>query len=535
MPVKTPAITVRNRRRGLTARASLPFSPLLAAYVLAAVALGEPPATPPPAPVPQPGRPIVVTEEEAESRRAELEQRVFAAFACNDAPAAERALRELIPYDKDNFVPWYNLACALSLQGKADEALAMLRQSIARGFADLRQMETDPHLAEVRRLEAYRAILSGWDAHLERRLDERLDAARKAFGGEGSRARYAVEKNDDLRLAYVSAFDAALFDQSKQEIDRLTRWWGMFVLPADEPLRTGGQPERRPPWVLVILPDRADFARWAARRFGDRWQNIGGNYSHDNKQLIAMDLGATLRHEYWHVLHWRHMDQLGQRQPIWVMEGLCSLVEDIEPMPDGTGFRALPSWRTNMARRLAKNAALTPWDVLFAMDQKRFIGSRPLAFYAQSRAIFMFLHERGRLREWYTAYAQGFKDDPTGRAAFESTFGKPLKEIERDFRLWLKDLPEVQETVGNGPANLPFEVGPGGGDGPTIDSLPTGAARTAGLKLRDVITAIDGKPVRDLNELARILGEYEAGAQVEVGYRRGGKHAAARVSLIPPP
>lgn len=482
---------------------------------------------------PEPGQRAVVTEEEAEVRLAKLEKEVFEAFARKDLGAAERGLRELIPLDKNNFVPWYNLACALAMQGKNDEAVAMLRQSILRGFSDLRQMETDPNLDSVRALDGYRAIVAGWDKHQDRRIDDKLEAAKKVFGDDGSRGRYTIEKDETLRLAYVSAFDATLFGQSKQEVSRLTRWWEKMVLPADEPLRTGGRTYRKPPWVLVILPTREDYARWAARRFGERWQSIGGNYSHDSKQLVAMDLGATVRHEYWHVLHWRHMDDLGQRQPIWVMEGLCSLVEDIEARGDDA-FAALPSWRTNMARRLAKNGALTPWDVLFAMDQKRFTGSRPLAFYAQSRAIFMYLLERGKLRDWYTAYVRGFKSDASGKAAFETVFDRPLKETEKDFRQWLKELPEVQETVGNGPANLPFDIGPGGGDGPSIDSLPTGAARDAGLRLRDIITSIDGKPVRDLNELARILGEYEAGAQVEVGYRRGGKHGTGRVTLIPP-
>jgi hypothetical protein len=232
------------------------------------------------------------------------------------------------------------------------------------------------------------------------------------------------------------------------------------------------------------------------------------------------------------------MDQLGQRQPVWIMEGLCSLVEDIEPEGDG-GFRALPSWRTNMARRMARGGGLMPWESLFTIDQKRFVGSRPLAYYAEARAIFVFLANKGKLREWYTEYVRGFKDDPTGKAAFETVFKKPVKEVEREFRLWLKDLPEVQEVVGAGPANLPFDIGPGTGDGPVIDSIPTGKARggegAAGLRLHDVVTAIDGKSVRDLNDLARVLGAYEPGAEVELTFRRGTKHGTARVALVGPP
>lgn len=490
-------------------------------------------ATPGLAEPPPPGQPRTITAEQAEHERDRLEKAVFSAFATRDYAAAETALRELIPLDKDNFVPWYNLACALSLQGKTDEAVTMLEQSIARGFADLRQLRTDPHLEALRGTESYRTIVAGWDTFLDRRIDANLEAARKVFGDDASRGKYIIEKDESLRLAYVSAFDPVLFAQSKQEINRLTRWWETMVLPAP---KEGSVPPAKSPWILVILPTRPDYGRWAARRFGEDWQRIGGNYSHDNKQLVAMDLGATLRHEYWHVLHWRHMDELGQRQPVWVMEGLCSLVEDIEPVGDGpdSTFRALPSWRTNMARRLARGGGLMPWETLFAMEQRRFVASRPLAMYAQSRAIFMYLLERGKLREWYADYTGGFAEDPSGKRAFERVFGRPLKETERDFRLWLLSLPEVQESVGDGPANLPFDVGPGTGDGPVIESLTSGPTRDAGLRIRDVLTSIDGKPVRDLNDLARILGEYEAGATVQVGYRRRGQHGTAPVVLLSP-
>src|SRR5690606_4580755 len=131
------------------------------------------------------------------------------------------------------------------------------------------------------------------------------------------------------------------------------------------------------PWVTVVLPARVDYARWALRRFGEGWERIGGQYSHDNKLLVAMDLGSTLRHEYWHVLHWRDQDRRGQRHPIWIMEGLCSLPEDLEPTATGD-FKPAPSWRTNMARRLARAGGLMPWEVMFSLDPQRFTRSRPL-------------------------------------------------------------------------------------------------------------------------------------------------------------
>ncbi len=491
---------------------------------------------------PAPGRPREVTLEEAQKQRARLNKLVFAAFERKDWPAAEAALRELIPYDADNFVPWYNLACALALQGKAEESMKMIDQSVARGFSDLRTLETDPQLAPVRSLDRYKALVTNWDKLLDRRVEANLDGARRLFTSDETAAKYNTERDDQRRLVYLSAFDPRLFADAKAQIETLTTWWNQEVAP---PLTSSPPHPSSTPWVTVVLPTRPDYARWAYLRFGDGWERVGGQYSHDNKLLVAQDLGSTLRHEYWHVLNWRDQDARGQRHPIWLMEGLCSLVEDVEfsPSKPGAKFRPVPSWRTNQARRLARAGGLMPWDVLFALDANRFTRTRPLAQYAQSRAIFLWLYDEGKLRDWYTAYTAGYAEDPTGAGAFAAVFHKPAKEVERDFRLWLRELPEVQESIGNAPANLPFDVGPGAGDGPTVDAPPDYSLTTSntkalggreGLKDGDVITAIDGKPVRDLNDLARILGAYDAGTRVELTYRRKRDFGKATVVLVPP-
>lgn len=510
---------------------------------------GGPPAAQPAAPAPATGDPAV----KGDRTREEHESAFLQAMRRGDLDAAELVLREWTDDDAQNFVPWYNLACVLSMRGKTAEAETSLQRSVVEGFSDLRVLMTDPDLRGLRGTETYRAIIEGWDRIIDSRVDAQLEAAKKLFRGTPNKP-YHFEKDVELRLAYISAFDPGTFAQAKEELRDLTSWWHEHVLPAEEPWRTGrgadsampdqpreGQadaaqrPGRKPPWVMVVLPTRPDYLRWAAAKYGQAGQSVGGAYSHDEKRLVAMDLGSTLRHEYWHALHWRHMDQLGQRHPVWVMEGLCSLVEDIQPLPDG-GFRALPSWRTNMAKRLAKGGSLMPWEVLFAMDQQRFVGSKPLAYYAQARAVFMFLAERGKLKEWYGAYVEGYRADPTGAAAFEDAFGRSAAEIEKEFRAWLKELPEVVEEIRPGMANVPFDVGPGTGDGIVVNSTPRGkSGRASGLRMRDVISAIDGEPVRDLNDFARILGARMPGEEITVAYRRGKVHGEVQITLIRQP
>ncbi len=511
-----------------------------------------------------------MTQEEADAEKARLEKEITQAFARNEFGIAEEKLRELIPLDHENFVPWYNLACALSVQGKTDEGVQMLQQAIARGFADLEQLLKDPHMAEVRGTPQYRAIVASWGEIVEKRSEKTIEAARKKFhvGEKGSP--YSQEKDDGLRLIYISAFDPVLLAQAKKDAGKLAGWWNTMAgqdknkgaaeaaQPPKDPARGVADPKRSttasegksdepaapniaPPWVLVILPTRTDYITWAQARYGDRYDRVGGEYNHDAKMLVSMDLGSSWRHEFWHVLHWRDMDRRGQRHPMWMMEGLCSLVEDCDTGPKGE-MVPTASWRTNMVRRLARNGNLIPFDMFFDAGRKAFMGDHTLAFYGQARAMFLFLAEKRKLQEWYGVYVAGYKEDATGKSTFEQVLGKPIKEIEKEFRLWARQLPEVPEEVGRGHANLPVDVGIGTGEGPIVqvDALAefakpgNHAAAPSPLRDKDVITAINGKPVSDMNDLARVLGEYEAGATVSVAYIRGKTHGVVKVKLVGP-
>lgn len=472
--------------------------------------------------------------EEARAERTRLERAWLEAFEAKEYALAEAGLRELIPLDAGNFAVWYNLACVLAIQEKRDESVRMLQQSLARGFADRTQLTTDPTLENIRKHEGYAAILEHWDELLARRAEKALEGAKRTFPSPP----YSFETDEKLRLLYISAFAPESFDGAKKQMVALTALWNSAVAPTDPALRglpSGEGGAGADPMVSVILPRPEDYATWARRHFGERADRVGGAYLHDDLQLVAQDLGSTLRHEYWHVLHWRHMTRLGQRHPLWVMEGLCSLVEDVEQGADGM-LVPVASWRTNTARRLETSGGLIPWEVLFALSRERFMGSRPLATYAESRSIFLWLYQQGKLREWYTNYVTGFANDPTGSAAFVATFDKPIKDIEKTYRAWLRGLPEVGEALRPGAARLPFELEQGPGDGLVVVRLTkTPAARASGLRVRDVVTSIDGHPVHDLNDLHRLLGEFEPGNTVALTYRRGsgGGGLSGTATLIP--
>lgn len=479
---------------------------------------------------------------EDERRSLEAQANAFRAINAGKLDEAERHLRGAIQIDDSNFVFHYNLACVLSMQENVDEGVAALLAAIERGFVDLRTLQNDGQLAAVRKDERIARLVAAWPTVLDRHLEANLASIAVLFNDP--KTRYETTRDARLRIAVVSAMDPKSTELAHADIARLYDW-GLAAVFEDlaDPDKAGTDP-----WATVVLPTGRDFGRWLIATFGrdaaPSFSGIGGSYMHDQKRLVAQDLGATLRHEFFHVLHWRSATRLGQDHPVWIQEGLCSLVEDYD-LADGKAENLKPaaSWRSNMARRILSAGTMLPIGKLAAVRHERFTGTTPLAHYAQARTFFLYLWTTGKLKDWYRTYTtdreHGYRADRSGVKALEHVYGAPSTQIDKDYRAWLRELPQVAEQYRQGQATLGVEVELGTGDGPVIGAIPADSrgkrnpARAAGLRMGDVITAIDGRPTRDLNELVRILGEHEAGDEVEISYRRGRTHGTARVTLAP--
>lgn len=455
-------------------------------------------------------------------------QQALEAFEKNDYPAAAAFLRKQIDADPNNFVPRYNLACALAMEGDGAAGMDALVGALERGFVDLRQLKADPYLAPLRPRPEFENLLTNWSTVLERHRDATLAAARTQFDGP-----YTPVQDEALRLSYLSAFDQRSFELARAEIDRLAEWGRTAVFRDQNPH------EDNDPWVVVILPARKDFIAWLLAAYGpdaiNGMNQIGGAYDHDAKRLVTQDLGSGLRHEFFHVLHWRSNTRLGITHAPWVQEGLCSLPEDYDLDQDGH-IQPATSWRTNISKRLEKSGLLMPIEKLAALDRARFISTRPLAMYAQARTVFLYLYRKDKLADWYAAYNRTFEKDPTGVAALTQTFGKTMPEINKDFRAFVRALPAVPEEIEAGKASLGIEVEAGSGDGLVVLSVVGSSRRDAqgrALIKGDVVTSIDNRPTREMAELVRVLSTYNPGDTVEVGFRRGSKHSAVTWTLTP--
>ena len=61
---------------------------------------------------------------------------------------------------------------------------------------------------------------------------------------------------------------------------------------------------------------------------------------------------------------------------------------------------------------------------------------------------------------------------------------------------------------------------------------PNGPAAKAGLQPHDIITSVDGKPVKDGDELVAIVSEKAPGSTVRLGYTRDGKQQTVEVGIM---
>lgn len=466
----------------------------------------------------------IASEFDRRERSLELQDKAVAAFEAGDLEQAQQIFEQQAEIDPNNFTVHYNLACVRALRADADAAWEHLVAAVKTGFVDAYQLERDPSLASMQGDARVKALLDNWDRVVESHRQANLESAQRWIGQQAEHRTLEA-----LHIELLSSGDASATDEAMGELELVADFARTLM-----PELGDAEAARLDPWVIVALPDQRRFITWSVSTFGpaarQNFSQIGGAYDHDAKRLVAMDTGATLRHEFFHVLHWRDMSRRGVVSPIWIQEGLASLVEDCDVR--GGRFVPVPSWRTNIAKRLEKANRLPEIEELTKLSHERFSTTRPLRQYALARTFFLYLLDRGVLSEWYQRTMQAGQDDPSGLKALSDLLGQSPGEIHDAYRAWVRALPMVAETAEDLPVTMGIRLETGSGEGPVVLGFTIREARTeSGLKLRDVITAVNGQKTHDLQELMRILGGTRPGDVVTLDYRRGRLRGQAKVTL----
>ncbi|HRQ75977.1 MAG TPA: hypothetical protein PK098_08670 [Phycisphaerales bacterium] len=318
----------------------------------------------------------------------------------------------------------YKRARELAIEGKLAEAADQLIQAVEAGFNDFTRLADDPAMEPIRTPENLERVKAAIDrARHERDMQARRsrDAWKEKFG----ETRYRYEEDAERRLLYATSLAPRQHREARDMLNTLADHLAATLFDA-------------PPAydVFIAIATRAD-----ARDMFER-ETVGGRYEHSPRRLVTRDAGSSLRHEFVHVMHFGHMERLGQQHRLWVQEGLGALYEDYRLIPDGIAF--LPNERTNIMRNRLRANRVMPWAELFDLPAQRFMAQSG-ALYPQVRSIFTFIAAEGKLTAWYKAYVEHFDADPSGRTAFETVFGQSLGEIEQRWREWA----QRQSTAGD--------------------------------------------------------------------------------------
>ncbi len=423
-------------------------------------------------------------------------------------------LRKILLSQPGDLVALYNAACVQARLGHNEESIKLLIFAVSNGFIEFEDVAHDSDLDTIRDLPGYEAIFSMKDELIAKAGERLYHYAGRLLGDRAvivkddeTKLIFATELPDEARLAMMQTITVQFEYQSNKLFKHNLNSYVLLLVPS---------------------PNTADRIIGSSR--------IGGYYDHDSRQLVTRDLGPSLQHEITHALHHAHMDSLDQKHPMWIQEGLSALFEMYEFDASGQ-FMPLDNTRINVAINLKRVGGLSRWKKLFNESDRKYTSSRPLAKYAESRAIFQYIAEKYSIEEWYATYIESYEEDSTGLLACEKIFGKKIKEIERDFRLWVGNHDKMPVKIRKTEPSLGlWIVDQGANDGVEIVGVnPRGSAKQTTIRARDVITAVNGKPVYAVEEILLLISRMNQGDNVALRYRRGSQYHDVTIELQPVP
>ena len=470
--------------------------------------------------------------------RVALERQIITAFGRDDVRRALRLIDRYLVYWPNDHDMLYNSACGHALQGDRERASEQLLEAVRKGFRDFEYMERDEDLASIRDHEVFLSILEARerikqaqpaekpqrDSDVRNREPQSLLTSRSSRGSEEFAEwkeqhgeEYTFESLSEQRLHVAST----LPEEAREEMMEMLRSQGRYM---SQQLFGSIQPD----WVFLLIPSRQD-----GRSF-DLDDRTAGWYEHSRRMLTTADIGASLRHEFVHVLHWGHMDRLQQRHPMWIQEGLASLFEEYTLSADGERIQFKPNERHNVVYDLVVKGQTPPWRQMFSLNTTQFMRSAN-RLYPITRSILEYIASKDLLISWYRNLTQNWAMDKIGVAAMETTFGKSIDEIEASWILWVKSRGRFDDSIARGDASVGIQA-ENDVDGCRVTLVHDGSgASEAGMKVGDVIVRMGTQSVRSTRELMLEVARRRIGEIVMIRVRRGNDYRDLSVKMKPMP
>jgi len=323
------------------------------------------------------------------------------------------------------------------------------------------------------------------------------EAFEKKYGAD-----YVTQIDNQRHIVYVSTLDA-------YTMGRVTAMLGAYM---DQQRRfLFRQPLS---WnVTVILPTLSDYQRPLATG------SFAGHYDSATRTLESLSLSDVLVHEFTHALH--HGDQVAanQRHPIWLREGLACLFQRSK-VREGRLEVLLARDLAGLqdAVRDRKNLSLA---ALVTTEPEAFLKDAGLC-YAEAHYVMFYLNQLGKLKDFYETYKEGYAKDPSGAAALVQMLGKPLDEIEADWREWVlrQQAPWAPARPTKPLLGVKMEAV---AEGVRVTGFVRGSAaeRAGQLKFGDIILSVAGQHTPRPTDLTTAVQACHAGETVEIEVVRG--------------
>ena len=283
------------------------------------------------------------------------------------------------------------------------------------------------------------------------------------------------------------------------------------------------------PWnVTVVLPTLADYRRPMPGT------NITGHYDGATRTIESISLSDALLHEFTHALHHADQVQSGQRHAVWICEGLASLLQRSR-MREGR-LEVLLGRDLAGLQQAVKNQKAPSFATLLTTGQPAFLSEAEVC-YAEAHYLMFYLHSKGKLRDFYEGYKAGYAADRTGATALAKTFGKPLDQVEADWREWL--LAQEPPWAPGRPQKALLGVKMAAVEqGLRVEGLIRGsAAESAGqIKVNDIILSVAGQTTRTPHDLSAAVQTCQPGETIDIEVIRDGRTMLVRqlLSVMPP-